>query len=112
MKIEQYSLFSGAQTQDTTPKTTSIPLKRRSAAYSLVLNLPLGHDKSALKNEGILILRMLMNRHEKTCYNHSAQPAVKKGFLHYMAREMKIKKGIAVQDLMVMDALIQNEFQK
>ncbi|MDP2194137.1 MAG: hypothetical protein Q8K36_06400 [Alphaproteobacteria bacterium] len=112
MKTEQYSLFSGAKAPDDVPKTTAIPLKRRSAAYSLTLNLPLGHDKSALKNEGILILRMLMNRHEKACYGHGAQPAVKKGLLHYMAREMKIKKGLAAQDLMVMDALIQNEFQK
>lgn len=111
MNIEQHQLF-GKKNEEKLPVKTPIAKKKKSAAYSLNINLDLGNDKPSLKGEGVLILRMLLNRHAKACYASSTNVISKKGLLYNLAREIKIKKGLAPQNVTVMDALIQNHFSR
>ena len=111
MYIEQHQLF-GKKIQPTVPVKKPVAQKKKSAAYSLNINLDLGNDKPVLKGQGVLILRMLLNRHAKGCYASSTNAVSKKGLLHNLAREIKIKKGLAPQNITVMDALIQNHFSR
>ena len=111
MNIEQHQLF-GEKIKPHLPVKTVTSKPKKSAAYSLNINLDLGNDKPVLKGEGVLILRMLLNRHAKGCYASSTNAVSKKGLLHNLAREIKIKKGLAPQNITVMDALIQNHFSR
>lgn len=111
MNIAQYQLF-GKKNEEKVSIKTPIAQKKKSAAYSLTINLELGSDQPSLKGEGILILRMLLNRHTKACYASSTNAVSKKGLLYNLAREIKIKKGFAPQNVTVMDALIQNHFSR
>ena len=111
MNITQYQLF-GKKNEEKLPIKTPIAQKKKSAAYNLTINLELGNDQPSLKGEGILILRMLLNRHAKACYVSSTNAVSKKGLLYNLAREIKIKKGLAPQNVTVMDALIQNHFSR
>jgi hypothetical protein len=111
MNIEQYQLF-GKKNEEILSVKKPVTPKKKSAAYSLNINLELGNDQPSLKGEGILILRMLLNRHAKACYASSTNVTSKKGLLYNLAREIKIKKGFAPQNVTVMDALIQNHFSR
>ena len=111
MNIEQHQLF-GKKNEEKLPIKTPVAKKKKSAAYSLNINLDLGNDKPSLKGEGVLILRMLLNRHAKVCYASATNVISKKGLLYNLAREIKIKKGLAPQNVTVMDALIQNHFSR
>lgn len=90
MKIEQHNLFVLKE-----QKKNVTPAQKAAVRSRPELNLKLGLNKSALKDEGMLILRMLQN---------TAQTPQK--LLYIMGQEIKIKKGITTPELALMETLL------
>ena len=102
--IEQPSLFGGAKE----PKGSSSSYIKSTAFYKPVPDTTLltGLDKTALKTEGVYLLRILANQYSRTFPAAQA----KKKLLKTVETEINLKKGELPIEVALMDSLLRRHF--